>query len=47
MAIDLYQNFVSAQYLEIKWTEFDQTLHMFLYKQYQDWDCYRLFFAFW
>ena len=30
-AIDLYQNFVSTQYLENKLTEFDQTLSMLLY----------------
>ena len=28
MALDLCQNFVSAQYLENKWTEFHQTLFM-------------------
>ena len=27
MALDLLQNLVSAQYLENKWTDFDQTLY--------------------
>ena len=31
MALDLLQNFVSAQYLENKWTDFDQTLYNYLY----------------
>ena len=31
MALDLCQNFVSAQYFINKWTEFDQILHLRLY----------------
>ena len=31
MALDLRQNFVSAQYLENKWTEFFQILYMHSY----------------
>ena len=27
MALDLLQNLVSAQYLEVNWTDFDQTLY--------------------
>ena len=43
MALDLYQNFVSAQYLENKWIEFHQILYMqimHLYWQNRGWDCY-------
>ena len=32
-AIYLLQNFVSAQYLENKWTDFGQTLYNYLYWQ--------------
>ena len=31
MAFNLCQNFVTAQYLENKWTDFDQTLYNYLY----------------
>ena len=39
MVLDLLQNFVSAQYLENKWTEFDQTLYNYLYLQDLHRDC--------
>ena len=31
MALDLLQNFVSAQYLESELTDFDQTLYKYLH----------------
>ena len=31
LALDLLQNVVSTQYLENKWTDFDQTLYNYLY----------------
>ena len=34
MALDLCQNFVSAQYLENKWTDFDHTIHNCIDKIY-------------
>ena len=37
--LDLLQNFVSAQYFENKWTDFDQTLYNYLYWQDLRWDC--------
>ena len=45
MALDLRQNFVSAQYLENKLTEFHQILNMHSYRQDLAWDSYTLFFA--
>ena len=39
MTLDLLKNFVSAQYLENKWTDFDQTLYNYLYWQDLCWDC--------
>ena len=45
MALDWCQNFVSAQYFEIKWTEFHQILYMHLYWQDLHWDCYLSFFT--
>ena len=40
MALDLCQNFVSTQYLESKWTEFDQTLYNHWYWQDLGSDCF-------
>ena len=31
MALNLLQNFISSQYLENKWTDFDQSLYSYLY----------------
>ena len=45
MAIYLWQNFISTQYLENKETEFHQILYMHSYWQDLAWDCYTLFFA--
>ena len=45
MTLDLRQNLVSVQYLENKWTEFHQILHMHSYWQDLGWDCYTSFFA--
>ena len=45
MALDLCQNFVSAQYLENKLTEFYQILYVHLYWQVLAWNYYTLFFA--
>ena len=39
MALDLLRNFVFAQYLEYKWTDFDQTLCNILYLQDLHLDC--------
>ena len=44
MALDLHQNFFSAQYLENKLTEFYQVLYMHSYWQDLAWDCYTSFF---
>ena len=46
MALDLNQNFFSAQYLENKWTELHQILYMESYWQDLSWDCYPSFFTF-
>ena len=43
MALDFCQKFVSTQYLENKWIEFQLFLHMHLYKQYLGWYCDLLF----
>ena len=43
-AFDLCQNFVSAQYLENKFTVFHQILYMHSYWQDLVWDCYTSFF---
>ena len=45
MALDLFQNFVSVQYLENKFTEFHEILYMHLYWQYLRWDCFTSFFC--
>ena len=39
IALDLLQNFVYTQYLENKWTEFDQPLYNYLFWQALCWDC--------
>ena len=39
MALELRQNFVSAQYLENKWMDFDQILPMHWYWQHLALDC--------
>ena len=44
MALDLRQNFVSAQYLENKLTEFYQILYIHSYRQDLAKDCYTSFF---
>ena len=43
MALDWCQNFVSAQYLEYKWLDFDQILHMHWYWQNLGKECYTSF----
>ena len=45
MALDLLQNFVSAQYLENQLVVFHQILYM--HSSWQDlvWDCYTSFFT--
>ena len=45
MVLDKRQNFISVQYLEIKWTEFHQMLYMQSYWQDLRWDCNASFFA--
>ena len=45
MALDLRQNFVSAQYLENYLIYFHQILYMHLYWQDLAWDCYTSFFG--
>ena len=45
MALDLRQQFVSAQYVEIKLTEFHQIIYMHSYWQDLACDCYTSFFA--
>ena len=45
MALDLRQNFVSAQYLENQLVEFHQILYMHSSGQDLAWDCYMSFFA--
>ena len=48
MALDLRQNFVSAQYLENGWTESGQILYVHQHWQDPAWDCCPSFFAkFW
>ena len=42
VALDSCQNFVSAQYLVNKWTEFHQILYMHSYCHYLGLDCYLL-----
>ena len=37
--------FISAQYLENELIEFDQILHMHLYRQDLGWDCYASIFV--
>ena len=44
MALELRQNFISAQYLENKSTEFHQILSLHLYWQVLAWDCNTSFF---
>ena len=39
MSLEWHQNFVSAQYLEKKWMEFDRILLMHWYWQHVAWDC--------
>ena len=45
MALDLRQNFVSAQYLENQFVDFHQVLYM--HSSWQDlaWNCYMSFLA--
>ena len=45
-ALDLFKNFISAQYLENKWIEFHKILYMHLCRQDLYWDCYLLVFAY-
>ena len=47
MALDLRQNFVSAQYLKNKLTDFHQILYMHWYWQDLAWDFYTSFFENW
>ena len=44
-ALDLRQNFLSAQYLENELTESDQILYAHQHEQDLTWDCYLLFFS--
>ena len=44
MVLEWCQNFVSVQYLENKFMEFDQVLHMHRYWQHLGWNCYTSIF---
>ena len=45
MAFDWRNNFISAQYVEKKTTEFQQIIYLHSYWLDQGWDCYLSFFA--